>query len=140
MKLNVTCIRFSLTKTIRDIRLRKSELHIIESRSFIFDNMSSIDLSYNNISSIEKNAFDIKIIEIIHLEGNKLSTISRQVFCSIHIIEILNLSDNEIECDCGLYWIKNHTNILNHLNKKENKDIQCGTLNLLKYIEDMNCY
>ena len=45
---------FNLTKTIRYINLSKNKLNIIESRSFIFDNMSSIDLSYNQIISIEK--------------------------------------------------------------------------------------
>ena len=131
---------FNLTKTIRYINLSKNKLNIIESRSFIFDNMSSIDLSYNQITSIEKNAFYIKIIEKIYLYGNKLSTISKQVFFGINIIEILNLSDNEIECDCGLYWIKNHTNMLNHLNKRVNNNIQCQENTLLKYIQTLNCY
>ena len=135
-----TMIGFNLTKTIRGIRLRRSELQIIESRSFIFDNMTVIDLSFNRITSIEKNAFEIKIIENIYLYGNKLSTISRQVFCGINIIQILTVSYNEIECDCGLYWIKNHAQMMNHLNKRVNKNITCGKLNLLKYIEDMNCY
>ena len=103
-----TNIGFNITKTIRYIRLLKSELKIIKSRLFIFDDMSSIDLSYNKISSIEQNAFDIKIIENIYLEGNKLSTISKQVFYSITIKNVLRVYGNKITCDCELYWIKNH--------------------------------
>ena len=131
---------FDLTKTIRDIKLRNSELKIIKSRSFIFDNMTSINLSDNKITSLENNAFEINIIEIINLQRNKLSTISRQVFFTINIIEILNLSDNELECDCGLYWIKNNTKMLNHLKKIVNKDMTCGQNMLLKHIEYLNCY
>ena len=129
----------SLTKTIRDIKLTSSELQIIESKSFIFDNMTSIDLSYNQITSIEKNAFDIKTILLLNLKGNKLSSIDRNVFFSIHIIDIIILSNNEIVCDCKLYWIKKHNNMLKNINNSVNKDIHCEEINLLEHIENMNC-
>ena len=101
--------------------------------------MTSIDLSYNQITIIEKNGFDIKIISIINLKGNKLSTIDIDVYSSIIIIHVLILFGNDMICDCGLYWIKNHTEMLNNLKQQKNRDIQCGHMNLLVYIEYMNC-
>ena len=129
----------SLTKTIQYIKLQGSKLQIIKSRSFIFDNMTSIDLSYNQINIIEKNGFDIKTISIINLKGNTLSMIDIHVFSSIIIIDILFLFDNDIKCDCELHWIKNHTEMLKQLNQQTNIDIQCGTIQLLEYIEYLNC-
>ena len=90
--------------------------------------MTSIDLSYNQITIIKKNGFDINKISIINLKGNKLSTIDIHVFSSILIKDVIILSDNEIICDCGLYWINNHNKMLKNLKNTVNKDIQCGKI------------
>ena len=129
-----------LTKTITNINLHKNELNIIESGSFIFDEMYSIDLSYNRIAIINKNAFDVKSIVYLNLEGNLLSSISRNVFYDLNIEIKLILFNNKIVCDCKLKWIRNHNGMLTQLQKYENKDIRCGKIELSKYIEDMKCY
>ena len=129
-----------LTRTIKNINLKKSRLKIIESGSFIFDEMNTIDLSHNRIAVINKNAFDVKSILYLNLEGNRLTAIARNVFHDLNIEIKLILFNNEIVCDCELRWIRNHDEMRTQLRSYENKDIRCGNVELSRYIEDMKCY
>ena len=130
-----------LAKMINYIYLRKSKLKVIRSRLFVFDEMVSIDLSNNQIIYIEKNAFSIKNIDYLYLQGNKLSSIDEYVFHTINITLLLSIFDNKIICDCNLQWIERHTKMLEHLNNNENKNTKCYKDEelLISYIENSTC-
>ena len=133
-------IGINLTKTIKYITLQRSRFKIIKSKSFIFHNMDSIDLSYNQIAVIEIDAFYItKYITTLHLQGNRLSTIDSKIFFSLFNSDVVLLSGNNIACDCGLNWIKYHPKMMKNLKNIANKDMQCGKRQLLEYIENVNC-
>ena len=55
----------SLVKNITFINLQINRLKVIKSRLFVFDEMESIVLSDNQITTIENNAFSIKNIDSI---------------------------------------------------------------------------
>ena len=130
-----------LAKIITNINLRKSKLKVIRSRLFVFDEMDSIDLSYNQITYIEKNAFSIKNILYLNLRGNNLSSIDEYVFHTINITLLLSIFDNKIICNCDLQWIERHTKMLEHLNHNANKNIKCQKDEqlLTSYIENSTC-
>ena len=130
-----------LAKTIININLRKSKLKVIKSRLFVFDAMESIDLSYNLITDIEKNAFSIKNIQYLNLQGNKLSSIDEYVFHTINITLFLAIYGNKIICNCNLQWIERHTKMLEHLNYFLNENIKCNKYEqlLTSYIENSKC-
>ena len=69
-----------LAKVLTNINLQESKLKVIRSKLFVFDEMDSIDLSYNQTTDIEKNAFFIKNIVYLNLQGNKLSPIDEYVY------------------------------------------------------------
>ena len=130
-----------LAKIITNINLQKSKLKVIRSRLFIFDEMDSIDLSYNQITDIEKNAFTIKNIVSLKLQGNQLSSIDEYIFHTINIMLLLSIFDNKIICNCDLKWIERHTKMLEHLNHNANINIKCQNDKqlLTSYIENSTC-
>ena len=130
-----------LAKNISFINLSESKLKVIKSRLFIFDKMESIDLSYNQITTLENNTFSIIFINYIYLEGNMLSSIDEYVFHNININLLLSIFENIITCNCDLHWIVKHEKMLGHLNNEENANIECNNdTQLLKdYVENSTC-
>ena len=131
----------SRVKNITFIKLHRSDLAVIKSRSFVFGEMESIDLSDNIIYTIEQNAFSFIKINYILLERNYLSSIDEHVFTTLNINILLSIYENDIQCNSSLYWIATHTEMLSHLNNQTNKDIQCYNYNiqLVNYVEHLQC-
>ena len=90
-----------------------------------------LDLAINNINLIEDNAFiGLKSLEDLDLHSNKLETLTPGIFCFLDSLRKLNLkknrltslpadvfnhlprplrvdvSDNPLECDAALCWLK----------------------------------
>ena len=66
-----------------------------------------LDLSKNNISSFAPETFTQQTLSIIDLQGNQLTSLERNVFGSQHPSNItVLLSDNPLQCDGRLCWIK----------------------------------
>ena len=130
-----------LAKNISFINLFESKLKVIKSRLFVFDKMELIDLSYNQITTLENNSFFIIFIKDIYLEGNMLSSINEYVFHNININVSLSIFKNIITCNCELHWILKHEKMLGHLNNKANANIECNNdTQLLKdYVENSTC-
>ena len=100
-----------------------------------------IDLSFNLINRIERNAFN-KNLETLRLNDNLLPTIDKSVFGSIgNTLKILTMFNNQIQCDCNkLKWIFNH-DILLLLTISKKKLLKCHqlSLNLHEFNKRYNC-
>ncbi|CAF1178918.1 unnamed protein product [Adineta ricciae] len=65
------------SRTLRQVNFRSNFIRIVRSKTFHRDLVSlvEIDLSWNQIEKIEKNAFQARNLQILDLTGNSLKTI-----------------------------------------------------------------
>jgi Leucine-rich repeat (LRR) protein len=62
-----------------------------------FTSLIQLDLSYNNIQTIEDLAFnDLEYLKVLELNGNLIKSINKLTFHGLSAIEQLNLRDNKI--------------------------------------------
>ena len=95
---------FNNQNTLRVLKINKSNIHNITSRSFIYlENLEVLDLSDNNIDSIEKTFLKpLSNLRVIELENNGLSALDSKVFKFNRNLTKVNLhgnSLNTLECD-----------------------------------------
>ncbi|CAF0792487.1 unnamed protein product [Adineta ricciae] len=65
------------SRTLRQVNFRSNFIRAVRSKTFHRDlvNLVEIDLSWNQIEKIEKNAFQARNLQILDLTGNSLKTI-----------------------------------------------------------------
>ena len=133
------CSGTNLTGNLIYISVRKNEIKVIKSSLFVLRGMTTLNLAYNQITMIENNSLPNNI-DSLYLEGNHLSSIDKRVFYEINIKK-LTIFENEIECNCNLNWIENHSKMKVHLNNGENQYMKCykDTQLLKTYIEHVIC-
>ena len=59
--------------------------------------LKKLDLSENQINSIEPNAFNIESLEKLFLSKNQLTIIEKHSFVGLKNLRILHLNDNQIK-------------------------------------------
>ena len=123
------------------IKIQSNQLITIQTGLFVSHPVKQIDLSYNSITSIERNAFNATYLEILILNDNLISNIDEHVFGNLKQLKMLTISNNIIVCNCEkLKWIFKHS-ILKLLKKSINNYIQCtnGNTNLFEYNKINTC-
>ena len=74
-----------------------------------FNNIQHIDLSYNNISVVEKSFVtvmkDIKNITYLNLESNAITTLPETI-TEVTSIKKFMLSRNPYQCNCDMLWMQ----------------------------------
>ena len=135
-------IKLFLKIPIHTIRIVKNKLDTIKSELFNYYSYRIIDLSYNNITSIERNAFGGKLWEL-YLNNNQLSTIDISIFSTLSNQLIhFDIFDNKITCNCNkLDWIYNYMTLLRNTHRNDLSKIKCHQfkINVLVFKEIFNC-
>lgn len=104
------------TKNVLNLSLSDQGYKWVPRRLKNFDHLKSIDLSYNEISRLNKAIFNLAELEILDLKGNQLTEIS-PYFATIKTLQRLDLSNNLIDSIApSLLKCKK----LTHLNLSEN--------------------
>ena len=93
---------------LETLSLSDNKINNIEPGTFVkLSKLMILDLSKNKISNIAPQTFTEQTLSRIHLHGNQLTTLERNVFGSQHPTNLtLLLSDNPVQCDSRICWIK----------------------------------
>ena len=131
------------TGIYESIEIRNNALKTIKSGLFISHYIKRIDLSINNISNIERNAFNTTQLETLYLHDNLLSNIDERVFGNLNSnLKIFTIYNNNINCDCKIFkWLDENRTLLKFLNSSTNMYIKCYRLeiHLFEYKKRNNC-
>ncbi|XP_068633969.1 adhesion G protein-coupled receptor A3 [Battus philenor] len=92
---------------LQKLDLSRNQISLIESDAFY--NMTSLqrlDLSYNQISNIYKEMFKGLVnLERLILTQNLISTLSAGTFDYLVGLKQLDITENPLICDCDLLWV-----------------------------------
>ena len=109
---SVECDVFHHLRKLEALVLHGNLISVLDEK--VFSSLSSLqllDLSFNNLSILPHNLFLSQgRLETLMLQGNKLHTISVALLTPLISIRSLELSSNQLLCDCELrltmFWCK----------------------------------
>ena len=93
---------------LEKLNLNDNSINNIKPGSFArMSKIMVLDSGKNNISNIAPETFTEQTLSKLHLHGNQLTTLERNIFGSQHPTNLtLLLSDNPLQCDSRICWIK----------------------------------
>merc|ERR1719438_439403 len=93
--------------SLRSLDLSYNRIFSLEARIFV-ESLEEINLEGNKISSIAAGTFvDLPNLKRVNLQENKLKTVARnslQLFKTVGMSNVFQLSNNPLLCDCTLQW------------------------------------
>ena len=110
--------------------LKQNKLARLESLDY-FPRVAYMDLSYNELVSINPHAIDVlhEQIKVLMLHGNRLRHVPQELAAtSFKKLEQLTLHQNPLVCDCKSKWVKGWLRNTSHISHKQ--DIVCTNRNL----------
>lgn len=110
---------------LRGLNLERNQLTVIRRQMFVgLDKLLKLTLRFNQIHTIENDAFDFKYLWVLDVSYNKLTTLSDTVFSNIPNLVILNMHDNELtHIGQSMYSLRKLSWIDLHLNYIEDIDL-----------------
>jgi len=104
-KLSVECresgleiVPITLNPFIHELILEKNSIKSISSSFNFYGKLSIVDLSYNQISALQRGDFaSQEVLSVLLLSHNRISHIARGAFAELHNLKVLTLSFNNLE-------------------------------------------
>lgn len=104
-KLEVTCgeghldvLPITLNPSIQRLVIRNNKIKTIDSSMQFYGELSHLDLSNNHLFNIPPRTFMFQSkLQELHLNHNKISTITNHTFSGLHALTVLNLRGNLLD-------------------------------------------
>ena len=145
---------FTNNKYMWYLDVSNNNLHTLSVSSFkgLENSIREMDLSWNNLSILEKNIFsNLHDLQILRLSGNQnfgkisdidlprhvalldlsftgINDVEDCLFFELIDLEYLNLQGNSLRCSCHLAWLNQrilHNQEINHMQRSQNNDWTC---------------
>jgi len=122
-----------MNKDLRDIKLYDNKISSIEGFENLKD-LSNLQLQHNCMKSIGKGLCNLRKLQVLRLDSNKLCHIETVELLSCSAITVLNLSNNQLE---SLEPLKNLPN-LEELSASGNRIRKIGDLSKCRRLHDVD--
>lgn len=89
---------------LQEIDLSQNIINAIDDKALIeFNNLKYLNLQHNRISKVPYN---LPMLQWLDLSYNRFETISEDFKSVFYPIEVLNIAQNPLYCDCRIAWLK----------------------------------
>ncbi|KAL1516510.1 hypothetical protein ABEB36_000419 [Hypothenemus hampei] len=129
---------------LQKLNISGNQLVSLEANQFMeVPKLKRLDLSYNRIKHIDSKAFSgLKELERLKLNHNEITTITFGTLDALPKLKQLDISNDPLQCDCGLLWILDYSE--KHLlklmsNPKCSSAFEGTLLKKLKVGVDIHC-
>lgn len=115
---SIDLVQIKALKSLKGLRIMQGDVKVIHPRSFP-STLLALRLCNNPIEAVDQDAFsDALKLRKLTLESNRLAHLPRGVFSHLQALEIINLSENELE---GIEGVVNHLLCLHTVLLSRNK-------------------
>ncbi|XP_061713898.1 adhesion G protein-coupled receptor A3 [Cydia pomonella] len=92
---------------LQKLDLSRNQISLIESDAFYnITGVSRLDLSHNQISAVSSEMFKGLVnLERLYLNHNLLTTLAPGTFHHLLALKQLDITENRLVCDCALVWV-----------------------------------
>ncbi|XP_063534791.1 adhesion G protein-coupled receptor A3 [Cydia strobilella] len=92
---------------LQKLDLSRNQISLIESDAFYnMTGVTRLDLSHNQISSVSREMFKGLVnLERLYLNHNLLTTLKSDTFHHLIAFKQLDITENPLVCDCALVWV-----------------------------------
>ncbi|XP_063621830.1 adhesion G protein-coupled receptor A3 [Cydia splendana] len=92
---------------LQKLDLSRNQISLIESDAFYnITAVTRLDLSHNQISSVTREMFKGLVnLERLYLNHNLLTTLAPGTFHHLIALKQLDITENRLVCDCALVWV-----------------------------------
>ncbi|KAH3737289.1 toll-like receptor Tollo [Dreissena polymorpha] len=100
----------AMMPSLQELNLSHNRVRDTVQKSMFPASIKMLDLSHNNIVTVRPKGFDgLSDLRIVDLRFNQISTLTKdafQVSTSLYSQTGFMISDNPLECDCNLLWLR----------------------------------
>ncbi|XP_063362819.1 adhesion G protein-coupled receptor A3 [Cydia amplana] len=92
---------------LQKLDLSRNQISLIESDAFYnITGVTRLDLSHNQIGAVSREMFKGLVnLERLYLDHNLLTTLAPHTFHHLVALKQLDITENRLVCDCALVWV-----------------------------------